>query len=307
VQHKIAYVVPTKDRPDDLRKMLASVAAQSRLPDQVVVVDGSSPTIEGVLKDFPGLSLTYVRVFPPGLAKQRNAGMAQVRSEITIAGYLDDDLVLEPDATEKMLAFWEKAGPDVGGAAFCTANQPSASSGLSVGIGALFKIADRKPGILLSSGFQSQIPAIDETIETDWLYGGATIWRCEVVAEFSYDEWYVGTGYLEDVDYSYRVHQKYRLFVIGEARVNHYSRPVPLERNFLLGRHQVINRTYFVKKMKKFSQLPFAWGIVGQVVHNVASSVARRDTAGIRRAGGNLLGIYDVLTGHLKQIEGHYK
>ena len=37
---KLAYVVPTKDRPDDLRKLLESLAAQTRAPDQIVIVDG---------------------------------------------------------------------------------------------------------------------------------------------------------------------------------------------------------------------------------------------------------------------------
>ena len=34
--HKISFVVPTKDRPEDLAKLLASIAAQTRKPDQII-------------------------------------------------------------------------------------------------------------------------------------------------------------------------------------------------------------------------------------------------------------------------------
>ena len=72
--HRIAFVVPTKDRPEDLRRMLASLAAQSRKADQIVVVDGSEPPVRHVVEEFPGIGIEYVRVFPPSLAQQRNGG-----------------------------------------------------------------------------------------------------------------------------------------------------------------------------------------------------------------------------------------
>src|SRR4029453_15723924 len=122
--HRIAFVVPTKDRPEDLRKMLASLAAQTRRPDQGIVVDGSDPPVREVGEQASALGAEYVREFPPSLARQRNAGMARLRGDITLAGYLDDDIVLEPDAVQRMLEFWQNAGADTGGAAFTITNNP---------------------------------------------------------------------------------------------------------------------------------------------------------------------------------------
>lgn len=306
--HRIAYVVPTKDRPEDLRKMLQSVSRQTFRPHQIVVVDGSgeaiAPEIRAIVGSFGNLPVEYVRVFPPGLARQRNAGIARIRDDITLAGYLDDDLVLEPDATERMMAFWSTASEDTGGAAFSVINQPNARS---PGLASLFLLNDRRPGRMLRSGFHTQIPFITTLLETDWLYGGGTIWRREVIAEFSYDEWYVGTGYLEDVDYSFRVRQKYRLFLVGDARLNHYSHPVALDRNYVLGRQQVVNRVYFVRKMGTFSNAAFGWALFGQFVHNMAATVTRRDSAGVRRAAGNVSGLAEVLLRGVRQVHGHFK
>ena len=46
--HNIAYVVPTKDRPEDLRVLFESLQLQTVLPNQIIIVDGSSPDIKYV-------------------------------------------------------------------------------------------------------------------------------------------------------------------------------------------------------------------------------------------------------------------
>lgn len=304
--HKLALVVPTKDRPDDLRKMLDSLAAQTRRPDQIIVVDGSDPPVKHVVDAFPSLKIDYVREFPPSLAKQRNAGMQRLQAEITLAGYLDDDIVLEPDAVANMVDFWENAAPDLGGAAFNITNNP-APNGLP--LKSLFGIDDRRPGLVLSSGFPSSIPPQREQIETDWLFGGATVWRREVIAAYPYDEWFVGTGFMEDIDYSYNVRERYRLALVANARLAHYSRPVRPDRQFLLGKWQVVNRMYFVHKYRRRGMSPArAWiTSLGLFLLNTASSIRRWDRTYWDRARGNLSGIAAELLGRREQIGGHLK
>ena len=82
----LAFVIPTKDRGKDLRRMLASLVAQNRLPDQVIVVDGSGIAVFWCVSEFPELQINYVRLLPPSLSAQRNAGMAMLRPEITQIG-----------------------------------------------------------------------------------------------------------------------------------------------------------------------------------------------------------------------------
>ena len=135
----LAYVVPTMNRPEDLGKLLRSLERQTRKPEQIIVVDGSDEdkTVDGLVAQFDSLPLEYVRVFPPSLARQRNAGMAKLRDDIEVAGYLDDDLILDDDATERMAAFWEAAAPDTGGAAFNITNQPGTRGGFTAKVSGL--------------------------------------------------------------------------------------------------------------------------------------------------------------------------
>lgn len=304
--HKIAFVVPTMDRPRDLKVMLTSVAAQTRKPDQLIVVDASQPDIRNVVNEYPELDIEYVRVFPPSLAEQRNAGMERLRDEITLAGYLDDDLELEADAMQKMMEFWENAPTYFGGAVFNITNGsvPRWSS-----LTQWLLLDSPQPGRLLSSGCVSMLGKQQVDIETDWLNGGATVWRRNVVENFSYDEWFQGTGYLEDVDYSFNVRGRYRLALVASARVAHYSPPVRPDRHYLLGKWQIVNRMYLVRKYRSRGlSLRKAWvANLGLVAMNLLRAFLSLDRHSWNRARGNIHGIWSELGGRKEQISGFLK
>jgi glycosyltransferase involved in cell wall biosynthesis len=304
--HRIAFVVPTKDRPDDLRKMLASLAAQTRRPDQVIVVDGSEPPVREVVEQSGAPAAQYVREFPPSLARQRNAGMARLRDDITLAGYLDDDIVLEPQAVQRMLEFWEQAGAEVGGAAFTITNNPQPRA---MGVKQMLGIDHVRPGRVLPSGFVSSILPQRADLETEWLYGGATVWRRAVIAAYPYDEWFVGTGYMEDIDFSCSVRERYRLFVVAGARLAHYSRPVRADRQRLLGKWQVVNRMHVVRKHRaRGLSVAAAWAAsFGLFLMNLAAALLRLRRDPWNRACGNAAGMLAELLGRREQIGGHLK
>ena len=286
--------------------MLASLAAQTFTPDQVIVVDGSERPVSAVVDEFRSLPLEYVRCIPPSLARQRNAGMAQLAPGITLAGYLDDDVVLEREAVEAMMAFWRAADRDVGGAAFNIVNNPVPGQ---MALKQALLIDHRTPGRILRSGCQSSLHSHTRDVEVQWLNGGATVWRREVVGEFSYDEWFVGTGFMEDIDFSFGVRRKYRLFVVSGAKLAHYSYPVRPERQYLLGKWQVVNRMHIVRKYRaRGLSLAAAWyASMGLFLLNVGAAVLRRSAAHWNRACGNLAGMWSELRGRHEQLGGHLK
>ena len=297
-------MVPTKDRPDDLRVLLNSFEKQTIIPSQIVVCDGSSPPVESLCAEYSTLPISYIRCFPPSLSKQRNAGMAAVKPGITIAGYLDDDIELAPDATEEMMLFWEKAPTETGGASLGIVNQPTNSRPW---LHKLFGIDSPCPGDVLPSGFATSIPFPEKTIETKWLYGGATLWKKEVFNNIEYDEWYIGHGYLEDLDYSYRVSQKYRLFVVPESRCWHYPRDIPDNKRFVFGRQQIFNRFYFIKKMGGFSKFATLWAIIGLFTLSILALVRHMDKPRIEHFKGMASGLMAVWKKRNTSFEGSWK
>ena len=302
----LAFVIPTKDRGEDLRRMLRSLVAQTRLPDQVIVVDGSGVEVSWCVAEFPELNIDYVRMLPPSLSAQRNAGMAMLRAEITHAGYLDDDVVLESDAVFEMASFWVSADSDIGGAAFNVVNGAgSIHSALMQRIG----VSRVGIGSVAPSGLVCEVGRVNNDIESDWLCGGATVWRREVIESYSYDNWFQGTGFMEDVDYSYGIRERYRLFVVAAARLAHFTSHVRPDRQFLFGKWQVVNRMYIVRKYRhRGLSLRKAWGAsLLLLVSNSVRGILYRQSGLWDRGLGNMAGIVSELRGGSEQIGGFLK
>ena len=256
-KNKVAFIIPTKDRPDDLRKLLVSFEKQSYQVDQIILVDGGEQTVEKLVAEFPALKINYLRVYPPGFTKQKNAGTVALESDITLVGYLDDDIVLEAGTIEKLLSFWENAGSDVGGTSFNITNQVFNEPNIFTRI---FGTNNGRGGTILRSGFNVVLHPVVEDTEVQWLCGGATVWRREVVKNISHDEWFEGYGHMDDIDYSCMVGAKYKMFVLRNAKVAHYEKPISNEKNYVFGVYDTVNRYYLVKKYSgRFSKWFFYW------------------------------------------------
>lgn len=107
----VSIVVATRNRPDDLRRCLRSLAAQvSPRPVEIVVVDNDphSGLTPPVVAEFPGVRL--VSEPRQGLAYARNAGFAASRGELLVA--TDDDVTMPRTWLEALLAPF--ARPEVG-------------------------------------------------------------------------------------------------------------------------------------------------------------------------------------------------
>jgi len=109
----VAVVVRTQDRPEGLRRALASVAAQLRVPDEVIVVnDGGSDTAE-VSAEFAGaLSIRSVRL-PTKLGRTQAAQAGLETATAEFVCYLDDDDELLPTHLSTLLAGLERDGARV--------------------------------------------------------------------------------------------------------------------------------------------------------------------------------------------------
>lgn len=254
---RLAMITPTKDRPADLRQMLKSFAVQTVKPQQVVIVDASPEPDAALVGEFPELAIKY-RHFTdkPSAAAQRNAGLALLDDDIELVGFFDDDQTLEPDALEKMLAFWQAerdrvvAGKTLGGAAFNQLNYADNRRGL----GKRSKLAQTlglyaaAPGRVAPSGWQSIIGKVSHNLDVEWFGAGYCVISRPLLAQFSFDHYFTGYSYLEDLDFSYSLSRQYRLTVVADAYFSHFHSPLGRPDQVRFGRMEVENRRYFVRK-----------------------------------------------------------
>jgi GT2 family glycosyltransferase len=101
---RVSIVIPTCNRPDDLRRCLAALETERQSRDvEIIVIDNrpgpSSPT-RAVAAEFNGI--VFIEEPRPGLSYARNAGFAAATGEILIA--IDDDVTVPEGWLERLLA-----------------------------------------------------------------------------------------------------------------------------------------------------------------------------------------------------------
>jgi GT2 family glycosyltransferase len=277
--------------------MLGSLANQTRLPDQVIILDEAGEA-KRLANNYPQLK-TLVTSFPRGSASaKRNRGMKLVAPEITLVGLMDDDIVLEPKALELMLNFWREASPEVGGVSFNLANHPPIFALRLKSLGMTSKLAlyDSRPGLVLRSGIHTLIGFVPENTSAQWLPTTAVVYRRQVLYEQAFDEWYQGYSYLEDLDLSYSVGKKYKLAVLAGARFYHYPSLIGRTHWYSFGKMEVANRLHFVRKHPELSPVRCYLALTIRIFISIYLGFREMDGSFFKRACGNIAGFVSVAT-----------
>lgn len=98
---RFSVVIPTYQRAELLRQSVASVLAQRRPADQIIVVsDGADPRAEAIAK---GAGADFVEVPHGGVARARNAGIGAATGDWVC--FLDDDDLHHPDYLAELVAY----------------------------------------------------------------------------------------------------------------------------------------------------------------------------------------------------------
>jgi glycosyltransferase involved in cell wall biosynthesis len=274
-------VICTFDRPLMLDIVLASVAAQTLAPDEVLVVDGSpgQESRERALGWVHRLPLRYVRTHPPGLTRQRNAALEHAARDVIC--FVDDDSVLDPRYLEAVMRVFDHDPAQTIGVVVGRVVEPDAVSHSSrlrrrllLAAQRLFLLPRPGPGTLQSSGFQTLPHHLEEGRDVACVSGGAMSFRRSSLAGLAFDEKLAGAGEMEDVDIARQLAGKTRIRYEPRAVVTH--RPSPSGRDpepqrlCRLVRH---HRYLYVKYRSCQGQRPLAfwWSIAGLWVLCVVS------------------------------------
>jgi len=95
---RVAVVVPTYRRRDDLTRCLAALRRQARAPDQVVVVarPDDDESLSAIRQTAPG-EVTLALVQQPGQIAALNQGLQTLRGDIDVVAFTDDDAAPRED------------------------------------------------------------------------------------------------------------------------------------------------------------------------------------------------------------------
>jgi GT2 family glycosyltransferase len=272
----VSAVIPTKNRHRDLCTAIGSVARQSRVPEQLILIDqsGDAPTDTEVsrLRQVIGNSVDLRWVHDPsiqGLVHAKAVGAALASGAIVC--FLEDDIVLERDYFASICNGF-LGDPALVGASGVVTDVP-------------FGKAYALLHLLFHRGiFEDPRPWIYATLQgrgvaaipSHALSGGLSAWRREVFAEVPFD---TANGFhmLEDLDFSTRVRARFgdRLAILPEARLEHHFAPTGRAAMGTRERRKVIEfiTFYRTRPTRAVDAAWLAWLLVGVGAAALATSV----------------------------------
>lgn len=287
-EEKLAVIIPTKNRLNSLSRLLESISLQELQPAQIIIVDGGIVRAEKVINRFSKLHIDYVKA-PCSLTAQRNIGINLLKKEITLVAFFDDDIELFPHTLDIVMKFFSKAADDIAGVA---CNNISYPRNKSLFLEKLFLLGSDSVGVVLPSGFQSVICSVEEDYQVQWIAGCAAFWRRDIFNNYKFDEWFYGYGHCEDIDFSFRVSKEYKLFVLKDAKIIHKTNAIEKRYEYSLGKMQVVNRVYFVKKHAELSLGLSYWACTGLFLKNMFLGTVGLKPKYFLRGLGILTGIF---------------
>jgi len=265
---RLTVIIPTYKRPRILERLLSNLSEQELIPDEVLVVDSSEDDLTTNLCQRLSEALPFELKLlrsRKGLTIQRNVGIDESRGKFV--AMLDDDVVLDKGCLRILVgSLLDPANADVIGISGYIANewgkeQSNWWHGLMKKLG--FFPGELRPGKYLDWGYPVELNFLKPftgIIYTDFLPGGATLWRRHLYEAMRPNPDIFTYGG-EDKEFSLRAGKKYRLAISGDARLEHHhvpggARPHPFFNGFFIVRNMLYIFKYcrddrqFLKKVK---------------------------------------------------------
>jgi len=270
-----------------------SLAGQEPAADQLIIVDASpdEDTELAVRGHAHGRGLarcvTYVRVRGPlaGLTPQRNVALHVAAYDLI--AFFDDDIVLLPGCLAA-LARAHRQDPEVVGAGAAIQNELTAPTTLWRVRRALRIVPTLTPGRYSRSGFQIPwhfLPPTPDTVEGEWLPGGATMWRTEPARSIGFHEGLDGYASGEDLEFSLQMRRRGRLVSAGAARLLHLqdwsARPDAVQMGYMGLRNLFYIHQEWHRAHRAFDTVYFLYGYGLDTLLRLAA-LARPGNVGVR-------------------------
>lgn len=299
--NRVTAIIPTKNRSASVLAVIKSLAAQTRPPDEIVIVDqtpkrdSTEETVRNLLPQ--SVHVKYLRNSNlNGAAAARNVAMRHATGDILL--FLDDDVTLYPDFIERMLVCYEEF-PDATGISGMPDNYSPPGRFFYYWTKVFARGAfwnDRFPIFWNPKAITSPVRVAHMTSAM------MSVKTSELNGVF-FDENVPGAD-AEDVDFCVCLKGIY--YVDPRCKMTHHFAPQGREKDHWTRRHARCH-TYLYLKDWHDSKLAYAWLNVGWLVAASLGCVSRRSLQPLRamlkgRAEGRACVPARTATGGARQI-----
>ena len=299
---KVSIVIPTKDRDNDLIECIQSIANQTSLPKEVIVVDDgniiqdTSTKILDILNS-KDVRFIYLKKDKPGTSRSRNLGAEKSSGDIVII--LDDDVIIDEDYIEEILKVYEKFQMEnLGGVGGIVKNLRSKYPLENLFDYFFCMYSKKAEWDILPWGFQTWNGDISQIQKVNYMIGGISSYKRNILTELKFREFkHGGRCANEDVEFFLRASQKYDFIITPFAKAYHKESPIGRESPFKTGVKTSFNRldTFTVCANKTIRNVfCFCWAMFGSILKKFLSAIfdKRRKMSHVYEALGMFVGVF---------------
>jgi GT2 family glycosyltransferase len=279
----VSVIIPTKNRPQDLRRAVDSLLGQIAPPQQLIIIDqspsedsrrevemsyraSSKPTSERV-------KLVYLLDQKiSGLTAARNKGMDLATGDVWL--FLDDDVVLESDYLEELLAVYDGYANAVGVSGVVTNyERPPLAFRLWTQAFVRGPFHDDRQSVYWDADSLSQ----SEPLRVTRLGGGLMSFRANAIGGLRFDDNLRGVCDGEDVEFCARIGPDSLLMIAPRARLVHNLSPSGRDKSHWLRRHARAQYYLYLKNWNRGLQnrIWFYWLNTGYALVAMWASVRK--------------------------------
>lgn len=291
----ISVVIPTLNRPNHLKEALQSILRQTKLPNEIIIVDQSDDSktqtlIKKELQFFlkKGITLKYLWEETKSITHARNVGTRAATGNTVL--FLDDDMTADRNYVSEILKVFHDNPSAIGvqGYLFPPSYWEGASTKaiLSNNLRRAFLLThwERNTQKVLLSGDIAVAYPLTKTIKTMIIYPAASTFKREMLQEIPLDENLKGYSW-QDEFFTLRLSQSYphSLFVAPFARLSHnyapFGRPTGKQFYHIIAAYELYNFSNNIGPSLK-NWIALFWKLLGKII--IAVPDLRRKELGTR-------------------------
>jgi GT2 family glycosyltransferase len=284
---KIAVLIASTGRPNDLRHWLDHIRAQSLQPVQVIWSVADESDLPADSDGSLDLAKVDIVLGPKGSSHQRNTALDKVRPDADLIAFFDDDYVPAARCFEGIARAFTSL-PDVIGLTGKLLADGASGPGYTL-----------EEGRAINARYDRETGPAEVNFTPGTLYGCNMVWRASAIKGLRFDENLPLYAWLEDADFSARASQRGVIGLTDAFAGVHLALKNGRGSGVKFGYSQIANAIYLARK----GSLPASMAARHTLQHLGSNHVkALRPEKWIDRAGrarGNRQAIWDLLRGRL--------
>lgn len=270
---KLAVVIPTRNRPKHLIRLLDSIIKGTMLPEQVVVVS-SGDDVASLLEQYKDLlKITHLHIKDKGQIRQKMAGVGLLKNDIDWVFFSDDDLLFQSSTLSDMIfsiQYTEKHLP-VGIGVHVTHEYSDSNKKSQRYISRYFNLTSKGFGRVDTSGLNSSYLDSKELCRTEWL-NGASLWQASFAKSYKFEFLDARYSIYEDLIFSYPIGKLHCLLFDPSIKLLFQHEITADVSSRMVFASKCYWRLYFVKTNPEMSLLQFFWTQIGITLQHLEIS-----------------------------------